>query len=168
MLENELGIEIFTAPPYQSEVNGQIERFHSTLSEIMRCSKCEQPDYSFEELLEISVNKYNHTIHSSTNKKPVDLFFGRPTTFGPEDYEKTRLNNYEKLLKKQENDLAYHNQGRNEPKEYKEGQKIFVKQNRRLGTKLSKRFKEEVVKENMHSTVLTESGKKVHKSHIRN
>lgn len=88
MLENELGIEIFTAPPYQSEVNGQIERFHSTLSEIMRCSKCEQPDYSFEELLEISVNKYNHTIHSSTNKKPVDLFFDRPITFGPEDYKK--------------------------------------------------------------------------------
>lgn len=77
--------------------------------------------------------------------------------------KKTRLNNYEKLLKKQENDLAYHNQGRNEPKEYKEGQKIFVKQNRRLGTKLSKRFKEEVVKEKMHSTVLTESEKKVYK-----
>ena len=168
MLEDELGMEIFTAPPYKSEVNGQIERFHSTLSEIMRCSKCERPDYSFEELLQDSVNKYNHTIHSSIGKKPVDLFFGRPTTFGPEDYERTRLNNYERLLRKQENDLANHNRVREEPKEYQEGQKIFVKQNKRLGTKLSKRFKEEVVKENRHSTVLTQSGKIVHKSHIRN
>lgn len=168
MLENELNIQIFTAPPYKSEINGQVERFHSTLSEIMRCIKCEQPDRNFDELVESAVNEYNHSIHSSTGKKPVDLFFGRPTTFGPDDYERTRMNNYEKLMRKQENDLNYHNRDRKEPIQYYQGQKIFVKQNKRLGTKLSKRFKEEIVRENRNSTVLTEAGRVVHKSHIRN
>lgn len=88
--------------------------------------------------------------------------------FGPDDYERTRMNNYEKLLRKQENDLNYHNRDRKEPKQYYQGQRIFVRQNKRLGTKLSKRFKEEIVKENRNSTVLTETGKVVHKSHIRN
>ncbi|KNC22940.1 Retrovirus-related Pol polyprotein from transposon gypsy [Lucilia cuprina] len=36
MLENQLGIKIYKTPPYTSTVNGQIERFHSTLTEIMR------------------------------------------------------------------------------------------------------------------------------------
>lgn len=68
MLENEFNIQIFTAPPYKSEVNGQVERFHSTLSEIMRCLRQEYPDKNFEELLQWSVNEYNHTIHSVTGK----------------------------------------------------------------------------------------------------
>lgn len=168
MLENELNIQVFTAPPYKSEVNGQIERFHSTLAEIMRCLRGEHPRTPFDELLETAVNEYNHSVHSTTGKKPVDLFFGRPTTFGPDDYERTRLDNYEKLLRKQEADLDFHNQDRKDPLQYEPGQKIFVKINKRLGTKLSKRYKEEVVKENKNSTIITESGRVVHKSHIRN
>lgn len=31
--------EIFKAPPYKSSVNEQVERFQSTLAEIMRCLK---------------------------------------------------------------------------------------------------------------------------------
>ncbi|GBO99878.1 Retrovirus-related Pol polyprotein from transposon gypsy [Eumeta japonica] len=57
MLENQFGIKIFKAPPYISTVNGQIERFHSTLSEIMRCVKAEKIHNSFKELLEISVGR---------------------------------------------------------------------------------------------------------------
>lgn len=34
--------EIFKAPPYKSSVNEQVERFQSTLAEIMRCLKKKQ------------------------------------------------------------------------------------------------------------------------------
>lgn len=71
-------------------------------------------------------------------------------------------------MRKQEADLDFHNQNRKDPMQYQPGQKIFVKINKQLGTKLSKRYKEEIVKEGRHSTVTTESGRVVHKSHIRN
>lgn len=122
----------------------------------------------FEELLERSVNEYNHSIHSTTNRKPVDLFFGRTVDFSPQDYETTRLSNVERLKRKQEKDLAYHNKKRNTAKEYVPGQLVYVRSNKRLGTKLSKRFKEERVKENRSTTIVTESGRVIHKSHIRN
>lgn len=52
-------------PPYKGEVNGQVERSHFTLGEIMRCLKRESPSRNFEELLqrtslqeEINLNIY--------------------------------------------------------------------------------------------------------------
>ena len=45
---------------------------------------------------------------------------------------------------------------------------MYAKINRRLGSKLSSRYKEEIVKENNKSTVLTESNRIVHRDHIRN
>ena len=41
---------------------------------------------------------------------------------------------------------------------YIPGQIIFVRKKKRLGTKLSKRYSKEIVKEDRHSTVLTEEG----------
>lgn len=168
MMEDGLKIKIFKAPPYKSEVNGQIERFHSTLSEIMRCLKADGVERTFEELLERSVNEYNHSIHSTTCKKPVELFYGRIPGVGPAEFEQVRLSNIEKLKAKQEKDINYHNQKRKPVKIYQPGQIIFVKYNKRLGTKLTVRYKQEIVKENKNTTVITESGKTVHKSNIRN
>lgn len=42
------------------------------------------------------------------------------------------------------------------------------RQNKRLGSKLSPRYKKEIVAENRTTTVLTLSGKTIHKSHIKN
>lgn len=168
MMKDELGIEVFTTPPYKSEANGQIERFHSTLAEILRCLKEEGICRNFEELLERSVNEYNHSIHSTIGKKPVDMFFGRTVDFSPGSYERTRENNIKMLKRKQEKDLNYHNKDKDEIKQYIPGQEIFVRVNKRLGTKLSEKFKRELVKENRHSTVVTESGRVVHKKHIKN
>lgn len=168
MMKDELGIEVFTTPPYKSEANGQIERFHSTLAEILRCLKDEGICRNFEELLERSVNEYNHSIHSTIGRKPVDMFFGRTVDFSPGSYERTRENNITMLKKKQEKDLNYHNKDKKDVKQYIPGQEIFVRVNKRLGTKLTEKFKRELVRENKHSTVVTESGRVVHKKHIKN
>lgn len=63
MLENQYNIKIFKIPPYSSSVNGQIERFHSTLSELMRCLKTENVHNNFSELLHRSIYEYNNSIH---------------------------------------------------------------------------------------------------------
>lgn len=168
MMSDELKIKVFTTPPYKSEINGQVERFHSTLAEIMRCLKAEEVGRNFEELLERSINEYNHTFHSATGKKPVELFYGRTPHITPEEFEKTRMTNVERLKQKQAKDIKNHNKRRQPIKTYTPGQTIFVKINKRLGSKTTPRFRKEIVKENKNSVVITESGKTVHKSHIRN
>lgn len=72
MLEDQMGIKIYRTPPYTSSVNGQVEHFHSTLTEIMRCLNAEKLYNSFEELLINSLNRYNHSVHSTINKKPIE------------------------------------------------------------------------------------------------
>lgn len=75
MLKDQLNIDIFPAPPLKSTVNGQVERFHSTLSEIMRCIKKDGTHRNFLELLERAMYEYNYTIHSVTKKRPLEVFF---------------------------------------------------------------------------------------------
>lgn len=166
MLE-QLQIEVYTAPPYKSTVNGQIERFHSTLSEIMRCLKKEGTERNFKELLERAVYEYNYSFHSVTKKRPLEVFFGRRVTTDPDQYETARQDNIERLKNKQKTDRTNHNKNKNEIRNYQPGEEIFVRINTRLGSKLSPRYRKETVKENKHTTVITESGKTVHKSHIK-
>lgn len=168
MMEDSLKIKIFRTPPYKSEVNGQIERFHSTLSELMRCLKSDGVERTFEALLERAVNEYNHSIHSSTGKTPVELFYGRISRVDPQQFERSRFLNIERLKEKQQKDLRNHNKKRKPIKTYQPGQIIYVKHNKRLGSKLTVRYKAETVKEDKNTTVLTESGKIIHKSLIRN
>lgn len=168
MLENQYNVKIFKIPPYASSVNGQIERFHSTLTEVMRCLKAENFHNSFSELLHKSVYEYNNSVHSTTLRKPVDAFLGRHKSDGPENLEKERLEIIDRIKKKQAKDIDFHNRTKLPPKDYEAGQKVYVKINKRLGTKLSRNYTEEIVKENRKTTILTESGRVVHKNNIRN
>lgn len=167
MLEDQLGIKIYRTPPYTSTVNGQVERFHSTLTEIMRCLNAEKIYNSFEDLLRNSLNKYNHSIHSTINKKPIEAFFGRTCT-DPSQQKKDRLLISERILEKQNKDLKTHNKTRTKARTYIPGEVIFVKTNKRIGNKLTPRYKQETVKEDQGGTVLTESKRIAHKNLIRN
>lgn len=168
MLENQYNVKIFKIPPYASSVNGQIERFHSTLTEIMRCLKSENAHNSFSELLHRALYEYNNSIHSTILRKPVEAFFGRRIFTVPHELEKDRLEIIDRLKQKQVQDIEFHNKKKLPQKDYEIGQKIYVKVNKRLGTKLSKNYSEEIVKENRTTTILTESGRVVHKNNIRN
>lgn len=167
MVENEFGISIYRTPPYTSCSNGQVERFHSTLQEIMRCLKAERAHDTFEELLERSVKEYNLTIHSTTNRKPVEVLFGRRVSSDPEQLENFRRETMRKLQEKQISDLSYHNKSKAPMKTYSEGDVIYVRINKRLGNKLTPRYKKEIVASNSNSTVRTRSGRTVHKSLIK-
>ena len=166
LLQDQFGINIYTTPPYCSSVNGQVERFHSTLSEIMRCLKPEKLHTSFHDLLTKSIYEYNSSIHSVTRKKPIEIFFGRKCR-NQKEIEDERKEISNRLKEKQEQDLEKHNKDRDKIKNYSVGEKIYVKVNKRLGSKLSPRYREEIVKEDRNTTILTNSGKIVHKSNIK-
>lgn len=166
-----LGIKLYLTPVQRSEVNGQVERLHSTIIEIYRCLRVEYPNLSVKELIEICVDRYNNTIHSTTKKRPRDLFFNRNVGA-----------NYESLLseqKKVNTDLrhllkrnmaarnARMNKKRQSPKKYRRGDRIYVAiktikgKNRAL-------YRKEIVEKDNRVTVLTRSGRKIHKEHIKN
>jgi len=72
-----LGITVYYTPSQKSKVNGQVERFHSTFLEIYRCLKNDNRNMKVIELVFIAVDRYNNSIHSVTNRKPVDIFLNR-------------------------------------------------------------------------------------------
>jgi len=131
IMQEKYNIEVFKTPPYHSAANGQIERFHSTLSEIMRCQKAEKLHSSIRDLIGRSIIKYNNSIHSTTNRKPVDLFFGRKVANDHNLQQAERQETIEKIINKQEKDLEFHNDAKDFVKTYKAGDEIYVKNNKR-------------------------------------
>ena len=73
---NDLDIQQYFTPVSHSETNGIVERFHSTVSEIFRCNMHKYENVSKKEMFLISVCLYNNTVHSSTNLKPREIFYG--------------------------------------------------------------------------------------------
>jgi len=81
ILLNHFNITISNAPPLYSTSNGQVERFHSTLAEIDRCQKLEGKLKDTVELILLATNKYNNSIHSVTNKKPMEMVHSKSAKF---------------------------------------------------------------------------------------
>ena len=73
----DFNIKIYETPTGRSEVNGQIERLHSTLIEIYRCLKTDGNKDSVQTRLRLCVDKYNNKIHSVISMTPYEALFGR-------------------------------------------------------------------------------------------
>lgn len=157
LLKNQFNAKLFTIPPAHSISNGQIERFHSTLTEISRCTKLESAISDTIELIAIATAKYNRSIHSVTNKKPIEIF----SSLSPEE----RLEIRKRLEKAQQQELRFHNKKRTH-RHFEAGDKVFVKTNKRIGNKFRKLYLEKVVEEDL-GNVLIIDGREVHKDNIR-
>lgn len=157
LLRDYFKIDIFTIPPFHSTTNGQVERFHSTLTEIARCTKLEQDISDTCELILLSVVKYNRSIHSTTKQKPIDIIHSRVSTLQNE----VRRN----IMQKQVTDLRYHNKNK-QRRSYKPGDKVYVRTNKRIGNKFRKLFLEKTVQQDLGTTVLIDK-RKIHKNNLR-
>lgn len=72
------------------------------------------------------------------------------------------------LTEKQEKDLDHHNKKKTKRKIYESNDVVFVRNNKRIGNKLTPRYKIEKVKEDRGGTILTTSNRVVHKNLIKN
>lgn len=166
-----LGIDVYLTPSQRSEVNGAVERVHSTIIEMIRCLQEEYKDLTLKELINIAVDRYNNSIHSVTKKKPSDIFFGRLQRINYQkmiDF-KTKVNEdlIERIGKNQKNKIRRENLKKNKPRAYEPGETIYtaVKQ---IQGKNKPKFKKEVVARDNKVTVTTESGRRIHKTQIKN
>ena len=83
------------------------------LTELLRCTKAENTHNRFEDLLNRAICNYNYSIHSTTNRKPIEAFLGRKVYTDPSLIEKDRLCNIIKLTEKQK-ETAVHNKNKTE------------------------------------------------------
>lgn len=166
-----LGIKTYFAPPQRSEVNGTIERVHSTIIEMLRCIREEYPDFSIKELLNITVDRYNNTVHSVIKKKPVDIFFGRTERINYQNLTnfKEVVNNdlRNEIARNQKIQLYRQNAKRQKPKTFNVGDVVF-KKNKQIKGKDKPLFIKQTVQKDNKVTITTTDNKRIHKSHLKN
>lgn len=156
-LKNNFDIEQFFVPTLHSESNGQIERFHSTLLEISRCLHQQNHLSECIDLVMVATKKYNNSIHSVINFKPIDALHNSAS----EEIQHIKS----QLIKEQEKMLTIFNKN-TVKKIYHPGEKVFVRRNKRLGNKLDKVFVKKVIQKDLGTTVLID-GKRIRKSNLR-
>lgn len=166
-----LGIQIYQTPTQRSEANGQVERLHSTLIEIYRCLRVELPRSTPQELVAITVDRYNNTVHSVIKRKPVDVFFNRTARINYQELanfrERTNDDIKALLLHEQQTRNARNNKRRSPPRNFDTGDNLFIA-NKQIKGKQKPLYKKETVAENRNATVITQTGKKFHKSDVKN
>lgn len=66
-------IEAHFTTSYIKTGNSDIERVHGTINEHVRLFNAKKENISLREKVIIAVEIYNHTIHNTTNKRPIDF-----------------------------------------------------------------------------------------------
>jgi hypothetical protein len=170
---DEYNIKVYETPTGRSEVNGQVERLHSTITEIYRCLKTENVCDSPADRIKLSVDKYNNSIHSVINMTPCEALIGprnNTETQSPSTANQQREINNEiilnKLRNKQKSTRDYQNKNRNLPINYNQGDLALIK-NKQIISKHVNPKKIITVRKNNRVTVLDSKGSKFHKTDLK-
>lgn len=140
-------------PIQHSTSNGEVERTHSTLIELIRCLSTQNNSNSTEEIFN-AVKAYNETIHSVINERPIDVK-QNPNGY-PDIPNKILIHKYLMLQTRNK-----HRKNRS----FQINEIIYVKSNRRR--KYASAYTKHVVKEDFGDSVLTTKNKIYHKDSIR-
>lgn len=160
-----LGVQIFKTPIHRSETNGQIERCHSTLREIIRCIKSENSNLNMNEIIQLAAHKYNNTIHSFIKTTPHIILLGdKEDGLTYEEIRRQRDSNNEKInqiFRKKNESIDQDNQY----PPFEPGTIAFEKMHE-LSKKKS-RYKKITIKENHDTYIIDSSDRKIHKCDLR-
>lgn len=171
----DLNIKVYLTPNSKSEVNGQVERFHSTILELYRIQKTVTPHLPSRNIIHICVEKYNNTIHSSTLKTPKEILFGNQRDperqIDPDNLEEIRRKTYDEVIirlkEAQLKLLEKTNKNRQQAPMLETGQTIFVK-DKIIRPKHKPIFKKSFVQTSNDVTLRNEDNAKLHKSNVKN
>lgn len=148
-------IKHITTPVSHSTTNGQVERIHSTILEIANVIARQNETETIDEIFN-AVKEYNNTIHSVIKHKPIEVFFNKTNI----DFDKIK----QYLQTNQEKILKFHNKKRSH-KIFQAGDIVFMKSDRRRKDKRS--YKKYTVREDKNDTIITTTGKVIHKDSLR-
>jgi hypothetical protein len=173
-LLSDLNIQQYFTPANHSQMNGIVERFHSTITEIFNTNKHKYGDISDKEKFLISCSLYNNSIHTSTNLKPREILYavknGQERPLDLERIIQIRDKLYDevalKLKETQDLQNKYHNKKREDPPTLKPGELAY---NRVQGvkSKLKDRFQRVRIQSNRRCTYKDSKSRKLHKEKLR-
>lgn len=180
-------IKVHFICPNHPDSNGIIERFHSTILENIRILNTRGFLKTPVHLKMIyAILGYNHSIHSATKFRPIDIINGHVSENNPFDIQLDQLliNDYvenhrektkllyshinEKLSRQKETLVERLNKDRDEPDIFEPEQEIHVKKH--IRQKTANPFKKLTVikdKDNVNKTVSTENENKIHMSNLK-
>lgn len=169
-----LKIDTYYTPSNRSEMNGIVERFHSTIAEIYRCMKSKHPKLVTKSLLKICVSLYNNTIHSATKFTPNEIIFSsnveKNLPINIEEIMEKKDKLYDQviinLINKQKSDTKLHNKNTENNPNFQKDEIIYVDR-KGIKNKTKNKFEPMTVKENNNKTVTVNDGRKIHKANIR-
>lgn len=169
----ELDIETYYTPTNRSEVNGIVERFHSTLAEIFRCIRSRHSKWSVKELFKLSLEHYNSSIHSAHKLTPKSVFLGikenEERKIDLEEIIRNRDKIYDEVIvelqKKQKQDLKVNKNREIEPTLEKD--EIVYLERQGIRNKTKDCFEPVKVAENREKTFIDEKGRKLHKANLK-
>lgn len=165
--------------------NGAIEKFHSTILEHIRLLQIKHPQSAVTELMLFAVLAYNNSIHSATDKKPIEIINGHLDNRDPFDLllEKTCLQNYvnkhkeittdlytkinEHLSVKHTATINKHNETLEEPLEYIEGEACYIKNPLAARHKEKPRYITRNVAKNLGIKIIDQKDQEYHKRRVR-
>lgn len=76
-------INIHFTTPYNPNSNSPIERFHSTISEIIRIQRMTNKEDPIQIIMNYAIIAYNNAIHSTTGYTPRELLLGHTASRNP-------------------------------------------------------------------------------------
>ena len=168
-----LDTKTYYTPVNKSEVNGIVERFHSTIAEIFRCIKHKHDKMSQKSLWVLAVSLYNNTIHSAHKSKPAAVFYAlkndevRP--LDPDLMIENKEKFYDEIcieLEKRKKLAEKLNVGREEEPKLQENEVVFMKRPG-IKSKIKPKFEMVKVSEDNKKTFLDDKNRKLHKNNMR-
>lgn len=178
---NMFDIDLHVTTAKSSTGNSLIERFHSTITELVRIIYSKNKNMTITELFDEATLAYNNSIHSSTRLTPFELHRGHIVTKTvtqdlidqPEDFLKIIRAKYKDLsetiaqknAKQKENIINKLNKDRQDPKTFEPNDIIYEKQLTR-NKLMPKYIKHTVVQDRGDHTVLTNK-RTAHKKNIK-
>lgn len=144
-----------------SNSNSPVERFHSTLSDSIRCLLQQYPNDHIDLLMKYAIMGYNNSIHSSTKFSPFEVVYGntdKVLEITEHDVVNEFSNKHKNLLKiihdkvKTNNEkkkleiISKINEDRESPIEYKENETVYIKQLPRKAKHSPKFIKSKAIK----------------------
>lgn len=111
-----------------SESNGQVEKTHSTIIEIINTNKHKFPHLETSALVQLAIALYNCTIHSSTNYTPNEIMFNRNNIANPRDINEAKeiFTEVKKNLEKASKNQLKQNIRKEEPPIINDKESVFV------------------------------------------
>lgn len=164
----DLGIEMHFAS--NSNANGIVERFHSTLIEIYRTTKTKFNDLTLKDHINIAIDIYNNTFHEATKQRPREIIFNVTNTTNTEEIRE-KSNRLQSAVKTEltKRKVKYENKNKHNeiPKQFNPGEDKYVKIAQRL-TKDKDPFKIFTVKTDNTLTFEDKNNIKIHKNRVKN